>query len=249
MELVVLGCDGSWPGPGGAASGYLVRHDGCDIWMDAGFGTIGRLQEHVALTDLDAVLLSHGHRDHVVDLYALFASRRFGRSEPQELPVYALSGNRKTMAALVSERSRDAWGQTFTWRDLRDGMSVQIGSLEVECFAMQHFGPALGFRMTAGSSVLAYTGDTGPSDVVADLAGGADVLLAEATWQDGEKSHDKHMTARDAATFAARAGVRKLVLTHIEPGHDKEMSAAQAAEVYDGEIVLAEPGMRLEVGE
>ena len=245
---MVLGCDGSWPGPGGAASGYLVRHGGCDIWMDAGFGTIGRLQEHVALTELDAVLLSHGHRDHVVDLYALFASRRFGRSEPQELPVCALPDIRKTMSTLVSERSGDAWSQTFTWRDIRDGTTVRIGPFEIECFAVQHFGPALGFRLTVGGSVLAYTGDTGPSDVVVDLAGGADVFLAEATWQDGEKSHDKHMTARDAATLAARAGVRKLVLTHIEPGHDKMKSMTQAAEVYDGEIVLAEPGMRLEVG-
>lgn len=248
MELIVLGCDGSWPGPGGATSSYLIRHDGFDLWMDAGFGTIGRLQEHVALTDLDAVLVSHGHRDHVVDLYALFASRRFGRSEAQELPVYALPGVKESMAPLISSRSGDAWEETFDWRQLEPGASLRIGPFDIACFGMQHFGPALGFRISAGDSVLAYTGDTGPCDAVDELAKEAAVFLAEATWQDDEKVHDKHLTAREAGSFAARGGVDLLVLTHLEPGHDPEVSEAQAREVFDGEIVLAVPGMRLEVG-
>jgi len=246
--LVVLGCDGSWPGPGGAASGYLVRHDGYDVWMDAGFGTIGRLQEHVALTELDAVLLSHAHRDHVVDLYALFASRRFGRSEAQDLPVYALPDVKTSMAPLISSRSGDAWEQTFDWRELGGGGRVSVGPIVVECFDMQHFGPALGFRLSVGDRVIAYTGDTGPCDAVEELARGADVFLAEATWQDSEKTHDKHLTAREAGGFASRGGVGKLVLTHLEPGHDGDVSIAQAREAFDGDIVLAEPGMRLEVG-
>jgi ribonuclease BN (tRNA processing enzyme) len=249
VELVVLGCDGSWPGPGGAASGYLVRHDGFAMWMDAGFGTIGRLQGYVALTELDAVLLSHGHRDHVVDLYALFASRRFGRSDPQDLPVYALPGVKESMAPLISSRSGDAWEQTFDWRELGAGDHLSIGPLDVECFEMQHFGPALGFRMSADGGAIAYTGDTGPCEAVGQLAEGADIFLAEATWQDSEKTHDKHLTAREAAEYASVAEVGMLVLTHLEPGHDVDVSLAQAREAFDGEVVLAEPGMRLEVGE
>ena len=248
MELIVLGADGSWPGPGGATSGYLVSHEGFDMWMDAGFGTIGRLQEHVALTELGAVLLSHGHRDHLVDLYALFASRRFGRTRAQDLPVFAPPDIRPFMGQLVSERSGDAWTTTFDWHDVGAGDTVEVGPFEVRCHEMVHFGPALGFRISAGGAVLAYTGDTGPTDEVVELARGADLLLAEASWQDGEQQHDRHLTARDCGRYAAAAGVGSLVLTHLEPGRDPSVSLAQAAEEFEGQIVLAERDMRMEVG-
>lgn len=248
MELTVLGVDGSWPGPNGATSGYLISHEGFHVWMDAGFGTIGRLQEHVALTDLGAVLLSHGHRDHVVDLYALFASRRFGRTPARDLPVFALPGIRDNMGQLVSERSGDAWSTTFDWHDLRAGESVRIGPFEARAFGMVHFGPSLGFRISADGAVLAYTGDTGPTEDVVDLARGADVLLAEASWQDGERQHDKHLTARDCGRYASEAGAGSLILTHLEPGRDPSVSLAQAADEFDGRIVLAERDMRMEVG-
>lgn len=248
MELVVLGADGSWPGPSGATSGYLVRHEGFSMWMDAGFGTIGRLQEYVGLTELGAVLISHGHRDHFADLYALFASRRFGRTPAQQLPVYALAGVKESMGQLVSERSGDAWATTFDWHEIAAGDAAQVGPFSVRCFGMPHFGPSLGFRIVAAGSALAYTGDTGPSEEVVGLARGADVLLAESTWQDGEKTHDKHLTARECGAYAARARVGRLILTHIEPGHDPALSMAQAAEEFNGEISLAVHGSRLEVG-
>ena len=247
MELTVLGADGSWPGPNGATSGYLVTHAGFNMWMDAGFGTIGQLQEYVPLTELGAVLLSHGHRDHVVDLYALFASRRFGRTEAQDLPVLALPDIKSYMGQLVSDRSGDAWTTAFDWRDLEAGQTIDIGPFMVHCHEMAHFGPALGFRIEADSEVLAYTGDTGPTDEIVKLAGGADVLLAEASWQDGEQQHDKHLTARECGRYASSAGVALLILTHLEPGHDPSVSVAQASEEFDGQIVLAEQGMRMEV--
>ena len=247
MELTVLGADGSWPGPQGATSGYLVSHAGFSMWMDAGFGTIGRLQEYVPLTELGAVLLSHGHRDHLVDMYALFASRRFGRTPAQELPVFALPDVKTYMGQLVSKRSGDAWTTTFDWHDLEAGRTFGIGPYEVRCHEMVHFGPALGFRIETDGAVLAYTGDTGPTDEVVKLAGGADVLLAEASWQDGERQHDKHLTARDCGRYASAAGVGLLVLTHLEPGRDPAVSLAQASEEFDGKIVLAERDMRMEV--
>lgn len=248
MELVVLGCDGSWPGPGGACSGYLVSHDGCNVWVDAGFGTIGRLQEHVALTDLDAVLISHGHRDHFADLYALFASRRYGRTPARDLPVFALKGFREYSGALISERSGDAWSTTFDWHEIGAGERIEVGPFSVSGHEMLHFGPALGFRIEAAGKVLAYTGDTGPTDALKDLASDADLLLAEATWQDGERKNDRHLTARDAASWASHAGARSLMLTHLEPGHDAQVSLAQASEEFRGEISLARPGLRSEVG-
>ena len=93
-------------------------------------------------------------------------------------------------------------------------------------------------------TVLAYTGDTGPSDNVHDLAAGADIFLAEATHVDGGEVAF-HLTARQAARYASAAGVGCLVLTHLEPGVDPAVSAAQAREVFDGTILVAHPGLRI----
>lgn len=247
MELIVLGCDGSWPRPGGAGSGYLLREDGYSVWLDAGFGTFARLQEHVSLTDLDAVVISHPHRDHFSDIYALFTARRFGRLGKPDLPVFAQPGFRDFSGRLVSERSEGLWRETFDWREVSGGETFEAGPFRFEAFEMYHFGQALGFRISTGGGVLAYSGDTGPHEVVSRLAAGAHTFLCEATLQDGEHPHDRHLTARQAGEYARDAGVGRFVLTHVEGGLDRQVSLSQAREAFDGEIVLAEPGLRLEV--
>ena len=78
MELTVLGTSGTWPGPGGATSGFLVQHDGFNLWVDAGTGTFSRLQQHIAVADIHAVLVTHAHPDHFVDLYSCFYARHYG---------------------------------------------------------------------------------------------------------------------------------------------------------------------------
>src|SRR5437773_12378773 len=88
MELIVLGAGGGWAAAGGAASGYLVRHDGFTLWVDAGTGTLANLQEHAKLADVGAVVISHRHFDHFVDLYPYFLARCYPTSG--RLPVQPL---------------------------------------------------------------------------------------------------------------------------------------------------------------
>jgi ribonuclease BN (tRNA processing enzyme) len=95
--------------------------------------------------------------------------------------------------------------------------------------------------------VLAYTGDTGPTPVVDELAKGSDLFVAEATWQDHQDLLPFHLSARQAGEHATRAGAKRLMLTHIWPSLDYEVSRQQAAEAFDGEIIIAEEGMRLEI--
>ena len=108
MELTVLGCSGSFGGAGGAAcSGYLLQSDGTSIWVDCGNGTFGHLQEHLAVENLTAVVLTHGHPDHCVDIYGLHVYLRYGLGI-QNLPVYAPEGLEKFLLSLVSD-----WGDTL----------------------------------------------------------------------------------------------------------------------------------------
>ena len=118
FSLTVLGMDGSYPGPGGACSGYLLRCEGFNTWLDAGTGSLANLQLHIGLEDLDAVVVSHGHPDHWGDLEGLYVAMRYflGR---REVPVYAPQGVRE----LMSGEKPDG---TFDWRVVTDGDKAQL---------------------------------------------------------------------------------------------------------------------------
>jgi ribonuclease BN (tRNA processing enzyme) len=249
VELIVLGSGGTWPASGGATSGYLVRQDGFDIWMDAGSGTMGRLQQHVEVADLDALLITHGHPDHFVDLYSCFYARFYGGLGEGPLPLYAPSGFFERAARLVSEESRPALEAAFDVHELEPGSTLELGPFRVTAREMAHIGVnAAGFRIEGASGVLAYTGDSGPTEEVVTLAKGADLLLSEATWQDHMPQLPFHMSARQAGEHAAAAGAGALLLTHIWPTLDTAASVAQASEAFFGRVGLAIEGDRVLVG-
>ena len=75
----MLGSHGTWPGVNGQCSGYLVSHDGFHLWLDAGTGTFARVQEHIAVADIGAMLITHGHADHFLDVIPHFYARHYGQ--------------------------------------------------------------------------------------------------------------------------------------------------------------------------
>ena len=243
MELTVLGCDGSWPGPGGTGSSYLLTADGFNLVLDLGGGTLGRLQEHIKIADIGAVCVSHAHHDHYTDLFPLSVARYCGGLGAPGLQVLVPPGFFERIPALMPG-TEEAWSNTYDMRTLSGGDEQAVGPFSIKAFAMAHADASLGFRVSADGTVLAYTGDTGPSDIVHDLAAGADIFLAEATHIDGGEV-EFHLTARQAAHYASAAGVGCLVLTHIEPGVDPALSQAQAREAFEGTIVVAHPGLRV----
>ncbi len=98
MRLTVLGCAGTFPGPRSGCSSYLVEHDGFRLLLDAGNGAVGALQRHGGLLDLDAVLLSHLHADHCVDLVAYAYARIYPPAgPPPPLPVYGPGGTEERL--------------------------------------------------------------------------------------------------------------------------------------------------------
>jgi len=247
VELIVLGCGGTWPTAGGATSGYLLRHDGFNLWLDAGTGTLARLQEYVKMSEVGALVITHGHPDHMVDLYPFFYARYYGGQGPHGLPLYYPHGFFKRIGDLVGTETTEAMHTAFELNEVKPGDVLDIGPFRVTAFEMTHLGPALGYRIEANGAVLAYTGDTGPTPVVDELAKGSDVFVAEATWQDHQDLLPFHLSARQAGEHATRAGAKRLMLTHIWPSLDYDVSRRQAAEAFDGEIIIAEEGMRLEI--
>lgn len=244
MELTVLGCGGTWADPGGATSGYLLRHDGFNLWVDAGSGTLSRLEQIVPMGEIDAVLITHAHPDHFVDLYPCFYARHYGGAGAPGLPLFCPDGFFDHVSRLVSDDSRAVMTVAYDVLPLHDGHDFEIGPFRVRAREMAHIGVhSLGYRLEADGRSIAYTGDTGPCEALVDLAHEADVLVAEATWQDGMTLLPFHLSAAQAGENATAAGAGRLVLTHIWPSLDKERSRAEATTTFAGALDVAREGM------
>ncbi len=248
MELTVLGSHGTWPGPGGQTCGYLVSRDGFHLWLDAGTGTFARVQEHIAVPDIGAMVISHGHADHFLDIIPAFYARHYGRQGSPGLPLYSPHGFTDIVSMLVSENGRDVMTEAFAMQRLTAGDTFEVGPFRLTAFEMTHIGVySLGYRIEAGGSILSYTGDTGPCAEAVALARDADVFLCEATYQNASKLYPFHLSAAQAGEHAGRADAGRLILTHITPDLDPRVSLEEAAAAFDGAVDLATPGMTIEV--
>jgi ribonuclease BN (tRNA processing enzyme) len=249
VRITVLGSQGTWPGASRECCGYLVTADGFHLWLDAGTGTFSRLQEHVSVADLGGMLISHGHADHFLDIIPAFYARHYGGLGQPGLPFFSPPGFTDLAALLVSEGGRNVMGEAYAFEHATPGGVFEMGPFRITPFEMTHIGvPALGFRLEADGKVLAYTGDTGPCDEAIKLADDADLFLCEATYQNDSELSYFHLSALQAAEHAARAGAKRLVLTHITPNLDPGRSLEEAAAGYSGSIDVAVPDMVIEVG-
>jgi ribonuclease BN (tRNA processing enzyme) len=247
MKVTVLGCSGSLPGPDSPASGYLVEADGFQIVLDMGSGVIGALQQHVELHEVSAIILSHLHADHCLDLTSYVVALRYGphRGGPR-IPVFGPSGTRDRI-----ETAYDPLARKLRLHDLFDFAAprpCELGPFAVSFAAVNHPVPAYAIRLTAGDRTLVYSGDTGESDALVELATDADVFLCEATFgPDEEYVPNLHLTGRQAGEHAARAAVERLIVTHVPPWGSRDVAAEQAALAFDGPIEAAQPGAVYEI--
>ncbi|WP_122260924.1 MBL fold metallo-hydrolase [Ornithinimicrobium cerasi] len=252
MDLTVVGCSGSLPGPDSPASCYLVtaEHAGRTwrILLDLGSGALGALQRHTDPLALDAVVLSHLHPDHCLDLTGLRVLRAHGpRPAEGDLAVHAPAGAGERMArAYGVEAPEPMRGMTFS--ELLDSVPVTVGPFRITPHAVRHTVPAFGVRVEADGVVLAYSGDTDSCPGLRPLLADADLALVEASYLEGrDTTRGVHLTARRAAEAAVDAGARRLVLTHLPPWTRPEEAVAEAAPVWRGEVELARPDLTLTV--
>jgi ribonuclease BN (tRNA processing enzyme) len=254
--LTVLGCSGSAPGPDAPASGYLIEADGELLVMDLGNGTLARLQLDCDPLLVDALLFSHLHPDHCADFGALTVMRRYHESPPRDstafpLPVYAPSGAPERFAGLCAADEAERLGtdlsDVYRFHTL-DAEPVTISGYTVTSAEVDHPCEAYGFRIERAGRSLCYSGDSAPCDALTTLAQGADTLLAEASWTDDpSRPPNLHMSGRQAGELAAKAGVNRLVLTHLQPWTDRDAVLAEARVTFDGEVTLAAPGATYDI--
>lgn len=243
MELTVLGCAGSHPGVGRACSGYLVRHEGTALLLDAGNGSTANLQRYLGYRDLDAVAISHRHVDHCIDLVGAFYALRFDPAfDGSTIPLYAAAEVHGTLTGLLSDDSAMEFDDVFAHQVVDDGDEVEVGPLRLRFGHSVHPPPTVATRIEVAGRTLVYSGDSAGGEDLVRIASGADLLLCEATWAGDASDYPPgiHLTATDAARIAARAGVGRLVLTHIAGGTDRDRVLTEAAAVFDGPLDLAD---------
>ena len=247
MRLTVVGCSGSFAGPTSPASCYLLRadHEGrtWSILLDLGSGALGPLQRHVDPATLDAVVVSHLHPDHCVDICGLYVTRKYrpGGAVPGRLPVYAPAGAEQRFALMYHGLEHEGMAAELEVHELADAQVTVVGPVTITAYQVNHPVEAYGFRVEADGAVLAYTGDTDSCDALTPLLTRADLALVDSAFVDGrDEVAGIHLSGSRAAKAAAEAGgVRRLMLTHIPPWNDPEVCREQAAAVWSGPVDLA----------
>ncbi|MEU3535635.1 MULTISPECIES: MBL fold metallo-hydrolase [Streptomyces] len=250
MKLTVVGCSGSFPSAESACSSYLVEADGFRLLLDMGNGALGELQRHCGLYDLDAIFLSHLHADHCIDMLGYFVARYYrhdgGRCEA--LPVY---GPERTEHRLTTAHgdtpAASSMSEVFDFRTVKPA-TFEIGPFTVHTDRVRHPVEAFGIRIEHGGRSLTYSGDTGVTPVLDELARDTDLFLCEAAFTYGKEDiPDLHLNGREAGETATRAAARRLVLTHIAPWTDPEANLRDAREAFPGPVELAARGAVYEI--
>jgi ribonuclease BN (tRNA processing enzyme) len=248
MKVTVLGCSGSIPGPESPASGYLIDADGYRVVLDLGHGAFGALQRYVDPAAVDAIIISHLHADHCIDLTAYVVALRYGSDERYKLdgpegriPLIGPSGTRDRIGAAYDPLARKlGLHELFGFSTPTDG---ELGPLSLSFATTNHPVPTSAVRITSGDRTLVYSADSGESDELVALASGADLFLCEASFMPDEPyTPDLHLTGKQAGEHAARAGVDRLVITHVPPWGSPTVAADEAAAAFDGMVEIATPG-------
>jgi ribonuclease BN (tRNA processing enzyme) len=247
MQLTVVGCSGSLPGPDSATSCYLLEapFEGRSfrLVLDLGSGALGPLQRSTDLESVDAVALSHLHADHCLDLCGFYVFRKFRPDGPlAPLPVFGPAGTAARMARAYDLDPDPGMRAEFDFR-VYPSEPFPVGPFTLEVTPVDHPPPAVALRVTDGERTLVYSGDTAPCAALVELAADCDVLLAEAAFLErpGNPEH-LHMTGKQAAEAADAAHARRLILTHIPPWYAAPKVLSEAAPHFGGETLLAKPG-------
>jgi ribonuclease BN (tRNA processing enzyme) len=241
LAVTVLGCSGSYAAPGGACTGYLMQSPQANVWLDAGPGTLANLQTICTLADLDAVVLTHAHPDHWLELPVVANAIEWYEPRPR-LPVYSNAHMAAQARALIGPDI----DVPFDWRVVEVDEVVDVADQRWSFAETDHYVPTFATRVDSGGHSIVFTADTGPRfslEPMVERHGPIDLALIESTFLTrSEHPGALHLAPNEAGQLATDAGVRKVVLTHQAPLEDRALHLAKAQTTFSGEIVLAEVG-------
>lgn len=264
MRITVLGKSPSWQDVGGACSGYLIQEGDTALLLDCGNGVFGKLRGVCDYVDIDAVLVSHLHADHFLDLvpyaYALtYAPRQQpvpvdrwpGTDRPARPALHVPGGGRDALRRIVGAwGSEDLIEKAFALSEYHVADTLEIGPLRLRFHHVPHFvhTHAVEIRSVDGPGRFTFGADSAPSEELVAFAQGTDLLIIEATLPRPERDGPRgHLTAAEAGEHGRRAGAARLVLTHISDELDQDAAQVAAEATFGGPVEVAAEGAVYEV--
>ena len=224
LAVTILGSSGIYGTPPRAASGYLVEVDGAQLWLDAGAGTWRNLLMLCDYPSIDGVLLTHRHPDHTTDVFQALHARQYGQTQPlSPIPLWAPAETIEVLRNYSPEISK-----SFDLQEVSDDRTIAFDGATVSFVRMAHPPVTFGVRVEHRGKVFAYSADSGLEADFETLARSADLFVCEATFQDADDPWTGHLSASQAGSLAAKAGVARLVLTHLPPGRDHVRTLEEA---------------------
>lgn len=244
MKLTIVGFWGGYPKANEASTGYLLEHNGFNLLIDCGSGVLSKLQNFIEPENLDAVIISHYHADHIADIGVLQHARLiqgFLNKNVDCLPVYGHSLDEQEFSKL-------------TYKNITEGIAydpqktLTVGPFAIQFLRTDHPAPCFAMRIKADGKSMVYTGDTSYKDEFIPFTKDADLLLSECNFyaeQDGKNAG--HMNSEDVGGLAKSANVKKVILTHLPHYGELSKLLKEASLVYDGPVSLAKYGEIIEI--
>lgn len=257
MELTCLGGAAAWPNPGQGCSAYLIATANTSILVDCGPDTLHLLRSQIRYSSLDAVVISHMHSDHMLDLVPFRYGLTYGVERASEpIPLFVPPAGTTRLEALAtalggnSEPGESFWHPAFAVEEYQPEFGLNIGDVQISFRRTDHAEPCYAMRIeSAAGKTLVYTADTGDHESLIAFADGCDLLVSEATMPEEEQngSGAGHLKPSIAAELASRSGAGQLLLTHLWAERPDSVVLQQAGSAYDGPITIAKPGLRVNV--
>ncbi|MCT8137528.1 MBL fold metallo-hydrolase [Anaerobacillus sp. CMMVII] len=244
MKLTVIGHWGAYPKAGNATSCYLLERDGFRLLVDCGSGALSQLQHYCSLAEIDAVIISHYHHDHIADIGSLQYSRLIDFQLNNTNKALSIYGHPYDQAEF-QKLAKPPHVLSFIYNEVHDS---KIGPFRITYLETDHKVRCYAMRFEAEGKSIVYTADSSYKEEFHSFAKDADILICETSFyahQDGKPYG--HMNSTEAALIARDAGVKKLILTHLPHFGDPVQLVNEAKSIFNGEVTLAQKGLRFDV--
>jgi ribonuclease BN (tRNA processing enzyme) len=251
LQLSVIGSSSAAPRPGRACSSYLIRSAGAAVVLDLGNGALGKLQLAIDYRQLDALVVSHLHGDHFLDVIPLrFALKRRPSLRDDRMALWLPPGGAQMLHQLCGILTHSDGAafldEVFLVREYDPASQLQIGDARLTFAPARHYIPTFAIRAECNGASIVYSADTAPCESVVELARDASLFLCEATLGLGSEDEPRgHSSAHEAAEMAQGAGTERLVLTHYSAADSADAIVAAARERFEGPVLAADDGVDL----